>query len=283
MERVVDSIVVPCTYADHGCAEMIPYHQKREHEEACPRAPCFCPEKGCGFAGTTEALLDHFVGTHHWPMTRFQYYMPFDIQVKAGVHVLRGSKDGHLFLLRMVWLDSPLHGVSLVRVEPHACESKSWCSVGFSWFKGHYQISMLDEIRSTSLSDGLPTDYFLTVPEACRGGGARVVMRVTIDTKGVYGDGDEPEEDNEDESYSEEEDDDSDSNDDEEDGDDDHDEEEGEEEGDNDNEDEDGEEEEGDDDDEDEDEEEEEEEEEKGDDDDDDKDSWEKVSNDNDN
>ncbi|XP_051223196.1 E3 ubiquitin-protein ligase SINA-like 7 [Lolium perenne] len=277
MERVVDSIVVPCTYADHGCAEMISYHQKREHEEACPRAPCFCPEKGCGFAGTTEALLDHFVGTHDWPMTRFQYYMPFDIQVKAGVHVLRGSKDGHLFLLRMVWLDSPLHGVSLVRVEPHACESKSWCSVGFSWFKGHYQISMLDEIRSTSLSDGLPTDYFLTVPEACRGGGARVVMRVTIDTKGVYGDGDEPEEDNEDESYSEEEDDDNDSDDDEEDGDDDHDEEEGEEEGDNDNEDEDGEEEEGD-----EDEEEEEEEEEEGDDDDDDKDSWEKVSNDND-
>ncbi|KAK1661549.1 hypothetical protein QYE76_049708 [Lolium multiflorum] len=163
MERVVDSIVVPCTYADHGCAEMIPYHQKREHEEACPRAPCFCPEKGCGFAGTTEALFDHFVGTHDWPMTRFQYYVPFDIQVKAGVHVLRGSKDGHLFLLRMASLDSPLHGVSLVRVDPHACESKSWCSLGFSWFKGHYQISMLDVIRSTSLSDGLPTDYFLTV------------------------------------------------------------------------------------------------------------------------
>ena len=112
-------------------------------------------------------------------------------------------------MLHIALLDSsPLHGVSLVCVEPHARESKFGCSVGFSWFKGHYQATTLAAIRSTSLSDGLPTDYFLTVPDACRQGGTRVVLTVTIDTEVVYGDDDElEEEDDDDESYNEEEDD----------------------------------------------------------------------------
>nr|CDM80851.1 unnamed protein product [Triticum aestivum] len=132
---------------------------------------------------------------HEWPTTRFQYYKAFDVPVKASVHVLRGGEDGHPFLLHVVPLDStPLHGVSL----------------------GHYQASTLDTIRSTSLSDRLPTNYFLTVPKACRGGGARVVLSVTIDTEMVYGDDDELEEENEDdESCNKEEDEDEDSDEDE--------------------------------------------------------------------
>ncbi|XBI24151.1 hypothetical protein VPH35_049277 [Triticum aestivum] len=195
MERVVDSIIVRGSYVVHGCGDTIAYHKKRAHEE-----------KGCGFAGTTAALLDHSAAQHEWPTTRFQYYKAFDVPVKASVHVLRGGEDGHPFLLHVVPLDStPLHGVSLFG-----------CSVGFSWFKGHYQASTLDTIRSTSLSDRLPTNYFLTVPKACRGGGARVVLSVTIDTEMVYGDDDELEEENEDdESCNKEEDEDEDSDEDE--------------------------------------------------------------------
>ena len=90
MELVVGSIVVPCSYALHGCTDVMAYHQKREHEAACPHAPCFCPEQGCGFAvGTTEALLDHFTAAHEWRTTRFEYYVPFYVPVKAGVHVVR--------------------------------------------------------------------------------------------------------------------------------------------------------------------------------------------------
>lgn len=168
MERVVESIIVPCSYAMHGCGDTIAYHKKRAHVEVCLHAPCFCPEKGCGFAGMTAALLDHFAAQHEWPTTRCQYYKPFDIPVKAPVHVLRGGQDGHghPFLLHVASLDStPLHGISLVCIGQHAAPySKFGCSVGFSWFKGHYQASTLDTIRRTSLSDGLPTDYFLTVP-----------------------------------------------------------------------------------------------------------------------
>ncbi|VAH71272.1 unnamed protein product [Triticum turgidum subsp. durum] len=35
MKRVVDSIIVPCSYAVHGCGDTIAYHKKRTHEEVC--------------------------------------------------------------------------------------------------------------------------------------------------------------------------------------------------------------------------------------------------------
>lgn len=130
-------------------------------------------------------------------MKAFKYYEPFEVPVKAGMHILwcgGEDKDIGLFLLNVTFPESPLHGVSLVRVHPHPPESRFGCSVGFSWFKGHYQVSTADTIHTTSLSDGLPTGYLCFVPEAQREGSRRVVLRVTIDTKMVYGVEDELEE-----------------------------------------------------------------------------------------
>jgi E3 ubiquitin-protein ligase SIAH1 len=209
MERVVASVLVPCPYAVHGCAaDAMVYHEMAEHEAVCPHAPCFCPEKGCGFAGTTSALVDHFATRHKWPAKVFEYYMPVEVPVKAGVHVLycRGGEDkgDDVFLLYVSHPESPLHTVSLVRVHPHATESRFGCSVGFSWYEGHYQVSTMDTIPTTSLSEGLPANYLFLVSEArLGGGGGRVVLRVTIDKEMVYGDNYDKlfEEDGDDESY----------------------------------------------------------------------------------
>lgn len=191
MEGVVASVVVPCSYAAHGCTNVTAYHEKAEHEEACPHAPCFCPEKGCGFEGSTTALLNHFTTQHKWPKTVFKYFEPFDVPVKAGVHVLHGcsedgdkNNDSDLFLLHMGSLDSSLHRVSLVRVQAHAPEYMIGCSLGFSWFRGHYQVATLDMIQSSSLSKRLPKGCaFCIVPEVQRRGGGRVVLSVTIGTE----------------------------------------------------------------------------------------------------
>jgi E3 ubiquitin-protein ligase SIAH1 len=208
MERVVASVLVPCSYAGHGCtADVMAYHKMAEHEAVCPHAPCFCPEKGCGFAGTTAALVDHFTSQHKWPMTVFKYFEPFEVPVKAGRHVLcshsEGKDDGGFFLLRVSWPESPVHVVSLLRVQPHEPESRFGCSVGFSWFQGHYQVTREDTITSTSLSGGMPTDYLCIVAEAGLGGRGRVVLSVTIDREVVYGDDYDKlfEEDGDDESY----------------------------------------------------------------------------------
>ncbi|KAF7020801.1 hypothetical protein CFC21_033853 [Triticum aestivum] len=176
IERIVESILVPCPYAEHGCTDMITYYLKGEHKQACPHEPCYCPEPGCGFAGTTAALLDHFTSQHKWPTTVFKYYVPFDLIAKPGMHVLR-AQDGNLFLLNVSSPESVLHGISLVRIQPKVSElSRFGCSVGFSCWKGHYQLSSLDAITSTSLSDGLPkSSFFSFVPKSS------AVLTVTID------------------------------------------------------------------------------------------------------
>ncbi|KAM0833120.1 hypothetical protein ACQ4PT_064461 [Festuca glaucescens] len=145
VERIVGSILLPCSYHTHGCIGVIPYHQKAEHEKSCPHAPCFCPVKGCCFTGMTSALVDHFTAQHMWPMTAFKYHEPFNVPVKVGVRILHGSgqdedkdSDSDLFLLRVGSPDSPLHKVSLVRVQAHMQECTVACSVGFSWFRGQY-------------------------------------------------------------------------------------------------------------------------------------------------
>ncbi|KAF7059078.1 hypothetical protein CFC21_066026 [Triticum aestivum] len=208
MERVVESIVVPCSNAAHGCTAMMAGGEKAEHEEACPHAPCFCPEQGCGFAGTTEALLNHFDAEHEWPVTAFKYAQPFDVPVKAGMHVLHGSEeyeededdDSDLFLLHVGPPDTTMRVVSLVRVQAHAPEYDIGCSASFSWFRGQTQVATLDTIQISSLSSGVPDCRFCIVPEAPPMGDGLAFLSVTIDVDVEDDDEQEEADDEEDES-----------------------------------------------------------------------------------
>ncbi|KAM0841446.1 hypothetical protein ACQ4PT_059054 [Festuca glaucescens] len=71
MKHVVKSVMVGCSNAKYGCAEQVRYYQKEEHEKACPNAPCFCPDSGCGFAVSTMALLGHLTAQHRCPISTF--------------------------------------------------------------------------------------------------------------------------------------------------------------------------------------------------------------------
>ena len=187
------------TSAQHGCTDMVTYYLNGEHKEACPHAPCFCPEPGCGFAGSAVALFGHFISQHKWPATVFKYYVPFRLPTKPGPPVLHGQ-DGSIFLLNVTSPELPLHGVSLVCVQPKASEpSRFGCSVGFSCWKGHDQLSSLETVPSSSLSDGLPKDCFCFVPKASS------MLTITIDTELMHGDDSELEEEEDDDESCEEE------------------------------------------------------------------------------
>uniref|UniRef100_A0A0E0FFL4 RING-type E3 ubiquitin transferase n=1 Tax=Oryza nivara TaxID=4536 RepID=A0A0E0FFL4_ORYNI len=210
MERVVESIVVPCSYAENGCTNKIHYFNKKIHEQTCSHGPCFCPDSTCGFSGPVATLLKHFATQHKWPSTEFKYYTPFDLRVKPGAHFLRAD-DGQLFVMNMVPVEPVGHGVSLVCIQPNTSESSFRCNVVFSSFTGHHQISTLESVRCSSLSDGLPKNYFCIVPKS-PGGGAAVLLRITIDTKLVLEVEDEQEEEDDDD-YDEDEDEDDESDD----------------------------------------------------------------------
>jgi E3 ubiquitin-protein ligase SIAH1 len=203
MERVVNSIFVPCK---HGCATKITSYQKEEHEEGCPSGPCFCPVSGCGFAGKSAPLLDHLTNLHKLPTKTFKYFVPFDLRVQPVSLVLRGGYK-RLFLLEVAPLESLGHSVSLFCAARNASIGTITCSVGFSCFEGHYQLSSL-EVGKSVLSDELPTKYFCVVPKVS-GEQTDVMLRIMIDLLYDHREQEEleDEDDNDDSSYNPNEDD----------------------------------------------------------------------------
>ncbi|CAN6345311.1 unnamed protein product [Urochloa humidicola] len=69
MERLVESVHVPCLNAAHGCDARPAYYDQHVHCQMCPHTPHRCPGRDCSFLGSTEELLDHFTGAHGWPPT----------------------------------------------------------------------------------------------------------------------------------------------------------------------------------------------------------------------
>jgi E3 ubiquitin-protein ligase SIAH1 len=94
MEHVVKSVTVPCSNAKYGCAEQVSYYQKEEHEKACLNTPCFCPESGCGFAGSTMALLGHLTAKHKCPVSTFHESGAVNVclYLEPGLRALHCSK-----------------------------------------------------------------------------------------------------------------------------------------------------------------------------------------------
>ncbi|CAA6665384.1 unnamed protein product [Spirodela intermedia] len=64
LEKVVESIKVPCPYAGNGCGEIVGYAQRDAHKAACSHAPCHCPIAGCAFTGSVPQLARHFRSLH---------------------------------------------------------------------------------------------------------------------------------------------------------------------------------------------------------------------------
>ncbi|XP_066366039.1 putative E3 ubiquitin-protein ligase SINA-like 6 [Miscanthus floridulus] len=59
MERVVDSVRMPCPHAPYGCDTRTTYHLQEEHLLECPHAPCCCPGDACCFIGSVAMLVMH--------------------------------------------------------------------------------------------------------------------------------------------------------------------------------------------------------------------------------
>lgn len=180
MENLMESVTVPCSYGKYGCTQRITYYQKEEHEEACPNIPCFCPESGCGFGGPTAALLDHFTSVHKWPSTTIRCSKSVEFRVQPGLHVLC-TEDKQILLLNMA--QEPFgHAISVVCIHPKATNFKFECRMVYCCStSGYYYLSSTYNIRSSSLSDGLPKWYNLILPkDEISDDGKGVVLEISI-------------------------------------------------------------------------------------------------------
>ncbi|CAM0878981.1 unnamed protein product [Alopecurus aequalis] len=182
MEHVVRSVTVPCSNAVYGCTEKVIYYEKEEHEKGCPNAPCFCPKSDCDFAGPTMALLDHFTTQHKCPLTTLpDSDRAASLRLQSGLHVLQcGTETGYFFLLSMT-LEPFGHAISVVCVQPKATEPKFSCTMNYECIANGYSESTSCNIRSSSLSDGLPTGYDVILPKGKISDDRNIIMlRVTL-------------------------------------------------------------------------------------------------------
>jgi E3 ubiquitin-protein ligase SIAH1 len=66
LEKVAESLELPCRYYSLGCPEIFPYYSKLKHEGACNFRPYNCPYAGseCSITGDIPFLVTHLRDDH---------------------------------------------------------------------------------------------------------------------------------------------------------------------------------------------------------------------------
>ncbi|CAN6340659.1 unnamed protein product [Urochloa humidicola] len=216
MERLVESIHVPCPHAAHGCTTRLAYHDREGHRLVCPHAPCCCPGEACSFVGSTAALLDHFSEVHSWQCitnAKADCIGEFNIHLHDGFNFLladcrtantkQGATGSVQCLLLLTVARQPLgRSISMLCIDPHTdtaagqgpTSKEVECDIRYSLslhLKNslilHYQSSRF-RVACTDLSNGLPKpedSFQCLVPTSLPIGehdkdGIQVGVRITI-------------------------------------------------------------------------------------------------------
>lgn len=66
LEKVAESLELPCKYSTLGCPEIFPYYSKIKHEAKCKLRPYNCPYAGseCSIDGNIPSLVSHLRDDH---------------------------------------------------------------------------------------------------------------------------------------------------------------------------------------------------------------------------
>lgn len=105
LEKIAESLTLPCRYLNVGCSESVPYYCKLEHEQLCRFRPFDCPYAGseCLVSGDIPTLVAHLRDDH-----------------KVDMH------DGCTFNHRYV------------KSNPHEVDDATWMLTVFNCFGRHF-------------------------------------------------------------------------------------------------------------------------------------------------
>ncbi|XP_074586937.1 E3 ubiquitin-protein ligase SINA-like 7 [Curcuma longa] len=104
LEKVIESLSIPCSHSAHGCNEYFPYlgASMANHEKDCRYKPRPCFVKDCRFKAPNGALaVQHLTAEHRVKIRNFNYEVPLrvSIDVDEPLLVLKASDDGVDFVL----------------------------------------------------------------------------------------------------------------------------------------------------------------------------------------
>ncbi|KAJ6290693.1 hypothetical protein OIU78_026436 [Salix suchowensis] len=101
IEKVLESVRIPCKNMRYGCGETFTYSKKLDHDKSCIYAPCSCPVQGCDYINSSKKLDSHLRCRHVGEVIRFYYGGAFPLPLTAGQNfeVLQETDDGAIFIL----------------------------------------------------------------------------------------------------------------------------------------------------------------------------------------
>lgn len=110
LEKVAESLELPCKYYSLGCPEIFPYYSKLKHESQCNFRPYSCPYAGseCSVVGDIPFLVshlrdDHKVDMHSGCTFNHRYVKSNPREVENATWMLTVSVH-NLFISRLVHL-----------------------------------------------------------------------------------------------------------------------------------------------------------------------------------
>lgn len=106
LEKVAESLELPCKYYSLGCPEIFPYYSKLKHESVCNFRPYNCPYAGseCSVVGDIPFLVahlrdDHKVDMHTGCTFNHRYVKSNPREVENATWMLTVSFIWHLYRL----------------------------------------------------------------------------------------------------------------------------------------------------------------------------------------
>ncbi|KAM7524259.1 hypothetical protein LguiA_014161 [Lonicera macranthoides] len=180
IEKVLESIKVPCRYTKYGCKETVTYSKIHDHERMCIHSPCTCPLPGCVFTASSECVYRHVRLRHANSTTRFSFNtaLVISLEMNEKYVILQEKEEGIIFTLN--------HDVdrlgSVVNVN---CIGPSSSKRGFSYDliarNGGCSVKSQYSIESVSnWCPCTPRKAFLLVPNDMVGSRRRIELQLSI-------------------------------------------------------------------------------------------------------
>ena len=166
MERVVESVTVPCPNAKHGCTEKFSYGKELDHEKECGFALCYCPAPDCNYAGVYKDLYTHYDANHKDTSTRFvcgTLHRTY-LGTVSTTSVLQEYRDGPLVVVQGFVV---AHGLSVtVNCIAPSAPGVGKFSFNLTYTLGRHTVTFgsteMNRIQKVSLET--PQSDFMTIP-----------------------------------------------------------------------------------------------------------------------
>ncbi|KAF3340060.1 putative E3 ubiquitin-protein ligase SINA-like 9 [Carex littledalei] len=100
LEKILESVHIPCTYAHLGCRKSVSYSQRQVHTDMCEFGLSLCPIPGCAHKASSGEWWEHFLEDHLDPSSYYSYGQSIGILLNEEdlYYALFGPGDD-LFLL----------------------------------------------------------------------------------------------------------------------------------------------------------------------------------------